>query len=128
MVPSPLKIAGYALKQSLPDGLNRMDTTFFDRAVAATMGRPDLFIGWATGAPCPARHRKRRGGVFVLDRACPHRDFQEALVARESDRLGVTYRPQPAWFRERQLEEYELAGAIRAALGYMGAGFPEDLH
>ena len=127
MVPSPLKMASYALKCGLPSSLGRMDTTFFDRAVAATMGRPDVFIGWASEALYSARQSKRRGGVFVLDRACPHRDFQEALVERECGRLGVAYEPQPEWFRQRQLEEYELTDAILVPSEYSARTFPEHL-
>jgi glycosyltransferase involved in cell wall biosynthesis len=127
MVPSPLKMAGYVFKRALPGSLSRLDTAFFDRAVAATMGRPDMFIGWASEALYSARQSKRRGGVFVLDRACPHRDFQEALVARESERLGVAYEPQPEWFRDRQLEEYELADAILVPSEYTARTFPEHL-
>jgi glycosyltransferase involved in cell wall biosynthesis len=89
------------------------------------MGRADLYIGWASEALYAARHTKKRGGAFVLDRACPHRDFQESLVARESERLGVAYRPQPQWFRDRQLEEYELADAILVPSEYTARSFPQ---
>jgi glycosyltransferase involved in cell wall biosynthesis len=65
--------------------------------------------------------------VFVLDRACPHRDFQENLVERESERLGVRYARQPEWFRDRQLEEYELAEAILVPSEYTARTFPEPL-
>jgi glycosyltransferase involved in cell wall biosynthesis len=127
LVPSPLKMASYALKWGLSSSMSRLDTMFFDRAVAATMGQPDLFIGWASEALYSARKSKQRGGVYVLDRACPHRDFQEALVERESERLGVSYEPQPGWFRERQLEEYELADAILVPSEYTARTFPEHL-
>lgn len=127
MVPSPMKMASYALGRELPSALNRLDTAVFDRAVAATLGRPDMFVGWATEALYSAQRAKRAGGVFVLDRACPHRDFQEWLVERESGRLGVAYRPQPEWFRQRQLEEYELADAILVPSEYSARTFPEHL-
>ncbi|HUY81099.1 MAG TPA: glycosyltransferase family 4 protein [Acidobacteriaceae bacterium] len=127
MVPSPMKMASYALKRELPGSLTRLDTALFDRVVAATLGRPDMFVGWASEALYSARQAKRRGAAFVLDRACPHRDFQEALVARESGRLGVAYEPQPEWFRQRQLEEYELADAILVPSEYTARTFPEHL-
>ena len=127
MVPAPLKMASYVLKFKLSGQLNLMDTVFFDRAVAATLGRPGVFIGWATQALHTAQLTKRRGGVFILDRACPHRDFQESLVERERERLGVDSRPQPEWFRQRQLEEYELAEAILVPSEYTARTFPEHL-
>lgn len=127
LVPSPLQIAGYLVNRAMPRQLGRMDTCFFDKAVSAVMGRPDLFIGWATEALFAARHTRKYGGAFVLDRACPHRDFQESIVERESGQLGVAYAQQPQWFRDRQLEEYDLAEAILVPSEYTARTFPERL-
>lgn len=127
LVPSPLQIASHALKRPVPRSLGRLDTCFFDKSVSAVMGSPDVYIGWATQALFSARQAKRRGGVFVLDRACPHRDFQESLVERESELLGVKYVRQPDWFCDRQLEEYELAEAILVPSEYTARTFPELL-
>lgn len=91
------------------------------------MGYPDLFVGWASQALFSGRKAKKRGGAFVLDRACPHRDFQESLVERESERLGVRYHRQPKWFRDRQIEEYELADAILVPSEYTVRTFAEPL-
>lgn len=128
LVPSPLSIAGHVLKAGIPASLLRYDSVLFDALVKATMGVvPDLYAGWASQALITARSVKKRGGKFTLDRACPHRDFQEALVARESERLGVTYNPQPRWFRDRQLEEYELADNILVPSNYTARTFPDSL-
>lgn len=88
------------------------------------MGSYDLFWGWATGALASGRAARRRGARFVLDRACPHVDTQQALVRIECDRLGVAYQPEPAWFRERQLAEYEEADQIVVPSRYTAASFP----
>jgi glycosyltransferase involved in cell wall biosynthesis len=127
LVPSPLQIASYVFNRAMPRTLANLDTCFFDKTVAARIGRPDLYIGWATEALYAARQAKKRGGCFVLDRACPHRDFQEGLVERESERLGVPYQAQSQWFRDRQLEEYELAEAILVPSEYTARTFPERL-
>lgn len=127
LVPSPLQIAGHFLKRSFPRRLSCLDAGFFDAAVSAVMGRPELYFGWATQSLFAARHTKKCGGVFVLDRACPHRDFQEDLVERESERLGVRYPRQPRWFRDRQLEEYDLATSILVPSEYTARTFPESL-
>lgn len=127
LVPSPLQIAGHFLHRSFPRRLTSLDTGFFDASVSAVMGRPELYFGWATESLYSARHTKKYGGVFILDRACPHRDFQENMVERESDRLGVPYVRQPQWFRNRQLEEYELARAILVPSEYTARTFPEPL-
>lgn len=127
LVPAPLQIAGHFMKRAIPQRFESFSTGFFDLAVSAVMGRPDLFIGWATQALFAARQAQKCGGVFVLDRACPHRDFQESLVECESERLGVSYTRQPRWFRDRQLEEYELAEAILVPSEYTARTFPEHL-
>ena len=127
LVPSPLEIASHLFKCDVPGKFGRLNTGLYDKTVSAVMGRPDLFVGWATQALYSARQAKKRGGVFVLDRACPHRDFQESLVERESERLGVAYHAQPQWFRDRQLEEYELAEAILVPSEYTARTFPEPL-
>jgi glycosyltransferase involved in cell wall biosynthesis len=127
VVPAPLQIASHLFRSTIPPKLGRVETCLFDKAVSAVMGSPDIFIGWASQALYAARAAKKRGGLFVLDRACPHRDFQESLVERESERLGVPYRPQPQWFRDRQLEEYEIADAILVPSEYSVRTFSEPL-
>jgi glycosyltransferase involved in cell wall biosynthesis len=69
----------------------------------------------------------RRGARFVLDRACPHVDFQQQIVEQESAALGIPWRPQPAWFRDRQLAEYAEAERILAPSDYTRATFPETM-
>lgn len=127
LVPSPLQIVSYLIDKAMPQALGCLDTSFFDRMVAAVMGRADLYVGWATEALSAAKHTVKHGGVFVLDRACPHCDFQQSLVERESERLGVTHHRQPDWFRDRQLREYELAKAILVPSEYTARTFPEPL-
>ena len=127
LFPSPAALIERLTPLPLPRWSNYPDSVFFDTGVAALMPRSDLFIGWATKCLCAARKAKRAGSLFALDRACPHRDFQEALAERESERVGAPYRPQPEWFRERQLEEYALADAILVPSTYTARTFPEAL-
>jgi glycosyltransferase involved in cell wall biosynthesis len=127
LVPSPAPILARVLHLRLPAALRLLSTVSFDLGVSALMGRPDLHIGFATACLQSGRSSKRRGGRFVLDRACPHRDFQESLVERESDRVGVPFYQQPEWFRQRQLEEYELADAILVPSKYTAQSFPAHL-
>jgi glycosyltransferase involved in cell wall biosynthesis len=86
-----------------------------------------LFVGWATASLATGRTARRRGARFVLDRACPYVDFQQQIVAEESEKLGIPYRPQPAWFRERQLAEYAEAERILTPSDYTRGSFPEAL-
>jgi len=63
----------------------------------------------------------------VLDRACPHVEVQQALLAREAEQVGYRFRPQPRWLVDRQVEEYALADAILVPSEYTRSSFPPEL-
>ncbi len=131
LVPSLLQTAMHFAHLPASWNMLRADSWLYDHSVA-TIIRPglspdDLFIGWATASLATARAAKRRGARFVLDRACPHVGFQQQIVAEESEKLGIPYPPQPAWFRDRQLAEYAEAEYILTPSEYTRATFPEAL-
>lgn len=126
-VPCPMSIAGHILHWNVPASMSRASTIFFDHSVAALMGSPDLYFGWATVCLQSALAAKKREAHFVLDRACPHCDFQQSLIERESDKVGAVFSRQPEWFRKRQLDEYALADAILVPSGYTAKSFPKRL-
>ncbi|MGC1782520.1 MAG: glycosyltransferase family 4 protein [Acidobacteriaceae bacterium] len=115
----------------LPRPYQRVDTAIYDNLVAVRMGlaneRCEVFWGWASGALAAGRAARHRGASFVLDRACPHVDAQQALVRMECDRLGVPYQAEPHWFRARQIAEYEEADTILVPSDYSRRSFPLDL-
>ncbi len=111
----------------LPRPFQRADTAIYDRMVGLRMEKFDLFWGWATGALAAGRAARRLGAKFVLDRACPHVDAQQALVRSECERLGVPYQAEPRWFRRRQLDEYQEADIILVPSQYSRRSFPSEL-
>jgi glycosyltransferase involved in cell wall biosynthesis len=127
LILSPLQIAAYALKRSIPAVISRLDTALFDALVASRLGPVGLYIGWASEALSTARRAKRQGALYALDRACPHFNFQQALVQQECEVLGVPFHPQPRWWQDRQIEEYELADAILVPSKYTAETFPAHL-
>lgn len=127
LVPSLLQTAMHFMRLPVSQKAFDADSWLYDHSVAAVIRPGDLFIGWATASLATARAAKRRGARFVLDRACPHVDFQQQLFEQESAAVGVAYRPQPAWFRDRQLAEYEEAERILAPSEYTRASFPEAM-
>jgi glycosyltransferase involved in cell wall biosynthesis len=54
-------------------------------------------------------------------------DFQQQTFEQECAAIGVAYKPQAAWFRDRQLAEYAEAERILAPSEYTRATFPEAL-
>ena len=109
----------------------RADTVLYDHLVAmriaTTRDHFDIFWAWASGALASGRAARRQGTRFVLDRACPHVDAQQALIRTECERLGVRYQAEPSWFRDRQLAEYDEADIILVPSTYSRATFPTAL-
>src|SRR6185437_12492827 len=96
LVPSFLQTAMHFVRVPASPNLLHADSWLYDHSVAAVI-RPglssdDLFIGWATASLATARAAKRRGARFVLDRACPHVDFQQQIFEEESAAVGVAYK------------------------------------
>jgi glycosyltransferase involved in cell wall biosynthesis len=127
LVPSLLQTAMHFMRLPASQKALDADSWLYDRSVAAVIRPGDLFIGWATASLATARVAKRRGARFVLDRACPHVDFQQQILEEESAAVGIAYKPQPAWFRDRQLAEYAEAERILAPSEYTRATFPESM-
>ena len=127
LVPSLLQTAMHFMRLPASQKALDADSWLYDHSVAAVIRPGDLFIGWAIASLATGRAAKRRGARFVLDRACPHVDFQQQIFEEESAAVGVAYRPQPAWFRDRQLAEYEEAERILAPSEYTRATFPEAM-
>ncbi len=129
LVPAPVEIASRFVQLS-PEASQR-GIVWWDRmtaaAMAGRMGTLGLVIGFATQALHTGNAARKRGVRFVLDRACPHVDFQQELVREESEKTGAVFSPQPAWFRERQLAEYEAADTILVPSHYSGRTFPAHL-
>ena len=127
LVPAPVEIAARILKLRLVPEAFQRGIVWWDRMVAAMMPRTDVVIGFATQTLHTGQAARRRGGHFALDRACPHVDFQQELVRRESEKTGAVFTPEPAWFRERQLLEYETADTILVPSHYSARTFPAHL-
>jgi glycosyltransferase involved in cell wall biosynthesis len=127
LVPAPVEIAARLLHRKFSEASHRTEIVWWDRMVGVAISRADLVIGFATQSERTGRRAKSRGARFVLDRACPHVDFQEAIIQAESEKTGAAFTPQPAWFRDRQLAEYELAETILVPSLYTAKSFPEHL-
>ncbi len=109
----------------------RADTALYDHLVAmriaTTRDHFGIFWAWASGALASGRAASSHGARFVLDRACPHVDAQQALIRKECEQLGIHYQAEPSWFRDRQLAEYEEADIILVPSTYSRATFSPAL-
>ena len=127
LVPSVVQTAMHLLRREFPSAVLDADSWLYDRSVAAVLRPADLFIGWATASLASGRAARRRGAHFVLDRACPHVDFQQSIIRDEAEKTGFHFTPQPAWFRDRQIAEYEEAERILVPSEYSRRSFPAHI-
>jgi glycosyltransferase involved in cell wall biosynthesis len=127
LVPSPVDLFNRLSPVALWGGAALLNSRLWDAIVSRLLGSPDVVVGYATHALSIGRAAHRRGARFLLDRACPHVDFQQELMREESEKTGARFRPLPAWFRERQLAEYEAADRILVPSRYSARSFPEPL-
>ena len=127
LVPAPVEIFARLSRLQLAPSAFQRGIVWWDRMVGAMMPRTDLVIGFATQTLHTGQAARRHGGHFALDRACPHVDFQQNLIHAESEKTGAVFTPEPAWFRERQLAEYEVADSILVPSRYSGGTFPPHL-
>ncbi len=126
-VPAPVAIFSAITHTRTPLILDELDSTLFDRWAAATLGDCDLLLGAASSSLMTGRAAQRRGGTFVLDRACPDIRVQQQMMVEEARKVGGTFRTNSPWFIERQVEEYERADFILCPSDYSRRSFPEHL-
>lgn len=100
-----------------------MDAIIFDNIVSLLKTECDIFHGWATFSLNTAKEYKKKGIPFILDRACPHINFQESLLAEEAELTKSDYIPVSEKFLDRCLEEYELADKIVVPSNYSHKSF-----
>ncbi len=127
LVPAPVEIFARVFRAKLVPEAFQRGIVWWDRMVAALLPRTDVVIGFATQALHTGEATRRRGMHFALDRACPHTDFQQNLIREEAEKVGAAFHPEPAWFRERQLGEYEAAHTILVPSRYSACTFPKHL-
>ncbi len=126
-VPAPVAIFSALTHTRTPLILDELDSMLFDRWASATLGDCDLLLGAASSSLMTGKAAQRRGGTFVLDRACPDIRVQQQMMVEEARKVGGVFRTNSPWFIERQVEEYERADFILCPSDYSRRSFPEHL-
>ena len=121
LIPAPMEIVSRLSRRRYAGTLR--EAAFFDKSVSLFLGKPDAYIGWASLSLYSGIAAKRRGARYILDRACPHFDFQQDVVREESAKIGTAFAESPTWFRERILREYEEADVILVPSEYSARTF-----
>ncbi len=122
--PKTLEILSFLTKIPLSPAILFLDAVVYDRAVAVLSRGEEVLYGWAHSSLASGLAAKKRNGHYILDRACPHVDVQQSLLKSEGEKVGVHFKGQPAWFRDRQIAEYNNADYIVVPSDYTRRSFP----
>ena len=126
-VPLPLYLIGRLSRLPLSQNTFNRDLLVYDYLASLRVSQCDLVVGWAHMSLTTGKRAKELGARFVLERACPHVDFQQQLMREEAEKIGFGFRGDPRWFIERQRQEYELADFILVPSHYSAESFPNEL-
>ena len=128
-IPSPAHIVRGLMRNrvSIPRVIYDYDCILFDKVTAMLIEDSDLLLGAASSSLATGKAAKRKGGKYVLDRACPDIRVQEKVVGEEAAKAGGIFVAAPQWFLERQVEEYEEADFIVLPSDYSRRSLPPHL-
>ena len=102
------KITGWAL----PRWCDVIDEYIFDRIVSLLMRRCDILLGFQNASFYSGMRVKAEGGIFLLDRACPHAEEVSNRLFKESEKIGISFEKPYISQIKRYKKEYELATKI----------------
>ncbi len=108
---------------------NDFISNVFDRLVALNLKAPKdkwIFHGFSGFSKNAMKKAKKLGAVTVIERGCPHIDFQRELIAEEKSRLlrkKVLPDNKPTY--DQMKEEYKLADYIFVPSRYSQRSFLE---
>lgn len=90
-----------------------LDQYIFDTIVSWIMRDAQILYGFAFCSLACGKKIKKMGGKYILDRACPHIDFQNSILNEESKKNGdiMFFSSGPAVIK-RGVDEYNLADKI----------------
>ncbi len=126
-VPAPLNMANGLLRLRFGVRLEELDSAVFDHLVSLRLQDADFVIGAASSSLATGKAIKRRGGLYVLDRACPDIRVQTAQIEEEARKVGARTKSNSPWAIARQVAEYEEADFIISPSNYSRNSFPEHL-
>lgn len=117
-IPMPFRVMSTITNLGIPLKFREADAAIFGRLASMLQKSAEILHGWASFSLESAVRQKKTGGIFLLDRACPHAAYQRQLLLEEADLVGIKYNPMTTSMQERMEEEYELADKILVPSAY----------
>ncbi|MDC3315663.1 glycosyltransferase family 4 protein [Candidatus Thioglobus sp.] len=111
-VPMIFQIFRKLINRPIWSGFKYFDSVVFDWVVSKIMRDCDVVYGFAGNSCFSGASVKQRGGKFILDRACPHIEYQNDLLLSESKELQVKFYKLGRRTLTRSKLEYQVADRI----------------
>ena len=108
------KLSGYNLRP----WMKNFDNFIFDKITSLIMRRADILYGFAGCSLISGSKIKRNGGKYFLDRACPHIEYQNNILMKESKKCDVRFFPANSKTLKRCILEYFAADKIITPSSY----------
>ena len=122
-IPKLSQLVQKGLGVKSPRWLTYLSSVIFDYLVSIVMRDADLIWGFNGDSYLSGSALKRRGGKYIVDRACPHVKTQVELLSLESKKNNYPYEPLPRGLIKRFTLEYEIADAIVVPSNYSARSF-----
>ena len=123
----PIGGMNYAVQRLVPaavQGANQWAVSaLFDQMAMRTMGRPDVFNGWASTSLMSIRRAHDVGIPAVLTAASSHVDVQTQILRDEHRRRGIAWTATHRRVIERLRREYDEADLIVAPSAWVVESF-----
>lgn len=100
-----------------------IDSIIFDFIASIFVKNGDVVYGFAGCSLYSGRRAIKVGGRYILDRACPHFEYQEALLKHEYAKLEIDFYGSGFFRKKMLLEEYYLAEKIIVPSQYSANSF-----
>lgn len=114
----PFQILNKVTGWRIPRWAAAFDEYMFDRIVSIIMRPCEILIGFANASLYSGSKTKSHGGVYLLDRACPHAQEIAERLDNEAKKIGFSFsKPNPAQIK-RSLKEYSQADKILIPSNY----------
>lgn len=126
-IPKPFQIIQKISKRRMPKICHEFDKVFFEMICSIIIRPCDILWGFNGDSLKVARKLKKQNIKFILDRACPHIEYQNNILTNESKNIGYPYSKFTENSIKKYVKEYELADMIVVPSEYSASSF-EDKH
>ncbi len=98
----------------------------FKKPLVVSRVEPWIFHAFSGYCERPLKKAKKMGAITVVERGCPHIDYQQQIMAEEKSRLFKTkFEPEHKYVYDRMKREYEIGDYIYVPSRYSQRSFLE---